>query len=268
MVQVEYTKEKGLVQKSGSASFTIPSDVVITRPVNQTVKGNSLSVVDFGVLVHASAGQVANTVDLNGKYLQFLSESGNFYAWFNVGGTGSDPNLSGTGIQVDVAAGDVNQAGEIATQVASHLMAVPAFAAEFHAAASGNTLEVCSKRMGLLGGTASSGNMASFKDRSDATFNVTTTITRGEGNYLINGLGVSIVEDASDKANGGSFVVLDDLKTNDNFGIRKIILSKHPADVTVKNKAEGVTALGTFDAAGDSLHAMWNGTSWQTIHNI
>ena len=267
MVQVSYTKEKGLQQKSGSASFTIPSDVVITRPINQTVKGNTVSILDFGALVHAGAGVVANTVDLNGKYIQFSSKAGSFYAWFNVDAGGTDPNLSGTAIEVDVAAGDVNQAGEIATQIASHVMAVAAFAAEFHAAANGNTLEVCSKRMGV-GGTASSGNMSSFQDRSGATFNVSTAITHGEGNYLISGIGLTSVEDANAKANGGSFVVLDDLKANDNFGIRKIILSKHPADVTVKNKAEGATALGTFNAAGDSLHAVWNGTSWQTIHNV
>ena len=268
MVQVAYTKEKGIVQKSGSASFTIPTDVVITRPINQTIKGNTLSVIDFGLLTHADAGAVANTVDLNGKYIQFTSIKSAFYAWFDVGGAGSDPNLTGTGIQVDVVAGDVNAAGDIATEVASHLMAIPAFAAEFHAAASGNTLEVCSKRMGAQGGTASSGNMTFFEDRSGATFNVTTTITKGEGSYLVNGLGVTSVEDANSKANNGSFVALDDLKTDDNFGIRKIILSKHPANVTIKNKAEGATPLGTFNAAGDSLHAIWNGTSWQTIHNI
>lgn len=267
MVQVSYTKEKGLQQKSGSASFTIPSDIVITRPVNQTVKGNSLTVVDFGLLVHAAAGDVANTVDLNGKYIQFSSKAGSFYAWFNVGGAGADPNLGGTGIVVDVVAGDVDAAGEIATQVASHIMAVATFAAEFHAAASGNTLEVCSKRMGV-GGTASSGNMSSFTDKSGATFTVTTAVTHGEGSYLINSLGLSVVEDANVKADGGSFVVLDNLKADDNFGVRKIILSKHPANAKVKNKAEEATALGTFNAAGDSLHAMWNGTSWQTIHNV
>ena len=266
MVQVSYTKEKGLQQKSGSASFTIPSDIVITRPVNQTVKGNTVSILDFGDLVHANAGVAANTVDLNGKYIQFSSKAGSFYAWFNVAAGGTDPNLSGTGIEVDVLATDVDQAGEIAAQIASHVMTLPAFAAEFHAAASGNTLEVCSKRMGV-GGTASSGNMSSFEDRSGAPFNVSTAVTHGEGNYLINGLGLSKVEDASNKANNLSFVVLDDLKVNDNFGVRKIILSKHPHHVTIKNKAENAT-LGTFDAAGDSLHVIWNGTSWQTIHNV
>lgn len=268
MVQVAYTKEKGIVQKSGSASFTIPTDVVITRPINQTVNGNTISVVDFGDLIHADAGAVANTVDLNGKYIQFSSKGGKFYAWFNIDAGGADPNLEGTPIEVDDVKANVDAIGNIATVLQAKLDANAAFKAEFNVTVQNvKTIEVCSKRMGKAG-TAHSGNMSSFADRSGATFSVTTTITHGTGNYLIGGTGVSVVEDASSKADNGSFVVLDDLKTNDNFGVRKIILSKHPANVTIKNKAEGPTPLGVFNAAGDSLHAVWNGTSWQTIHNV
>jgi hypothetical protein len=267
MVKVNYTKEQGLKQESGSASFEIPNDIVISHSINQTVKGNTASVIDFGVLVHGTA-QLVNSVDLNGKYITFSSANGSlFYAWFNIDAGATDPQLGGTGIEVNGAAGNVDQVTEIASLLSLKLMANVQFAKEFHSTPNASTVTICAKRMGRSGSIVSLNDLASFEDNSGATFTVGLTTTHGEGSYLVNGLGLSLVGEASSSAGGAAFVVLKDLKQDANYGVRKIILSDHPEDVTIYGVDE-ITQIGSFDAEGDAVQAIWNGKIWKTIFNV
>lgn len=271
MVQIVYSKEKGLKQQSGEASFVIPEDVVLTHPLSQTVSGNTIATLDFGQLVHAAAPAQANQVNLNSKYFRVKSaNSKEFYVWFNVAAAGVDPQLEDlTGVQVDVAnADDIDAAGDIATQLVAKLNNNGDFSEEFFATKTDNTVEICALRMGDSGRIISDISLLTgLSDGADNVVSVDVSYVEGVGSYIVSSVGLSLVKDASAKANGNSFVVVDNLTQESHFGVRKIILSGHPNDVEIKNLSEQGASLGTFDAEGDTLHLVWNGSEWRQLHN-
>lgn len=110
--------------------------LVVGEKIN--VAGNaSYDVTDGEVLSVTSIPQVTSIIcvadvagSLAGKY--FLIPAGdsgvNYYVWFKVSGSGSDPALSGkTGVEVDISTND--SAGTVATAVATALDALAAFVA-------------------------------------------------------------------------------------------------------------------------------------------
>ena len=116
MVQVSYTKDKGIKQQAGSASFTIPSDVTIGHPINQTTKGNTVATINFAGIKHkANPGNAADEINLDGKFISFRTATGDkFYVYFDPGNAGAvDPAPGGTGIKVSAADADLAAAADI-----------------------------------------------------------------------------------------------------------------------------------------------------------
>lgn len=265
MVNVIYSKEVGIKQQSGDASFTIPVDIPVVHPINQTVLGNSVASLNFGVLVHGTGNQLANNIDLNGKYIQFRSASGDFYAWFNIDGGSTDPQLSGQPIQINGAVADVNQANEIVALLLTKLQLNAGFMAEFHvSAANPAILDVCAKRMGNVGSIVSDvSSLQGIEDNSGVEVSVGLSQVSGTGSHMLEGIGLSKAGDSDTKAGGGAFVIVKDLQQDANYGVRKIILSSHPEDVEIRSESGDV--LGTFDAAGETLHLVWNGSTWKSL---
>lgn len=270
MVQVIYSKESGLKQQSGTALFEIPDDVGIYHPLSQTVTGNSVATLDFDTLVHAAVPAQEDQINLNGKYLQFkTAKSDLFYAWFNINGGSQDPQLDGTGIEINVANdADIDAPGDIATQLSTILNNNVDFNAEFFATKVDNTVKICALRMGNSGDIVSDiSTLSLIQDGVGNTVSVGLDYSHGEGSYIVTSTGVSKVGSANILANQLSFVVLQDLTKDMHHGVRKIILSDHPEDVEIKKSSEQGDPLGTFDAVGDTLHVLWNGTSWKTLYN-
>lgn len=278
MVQVEYTKEKGLVQKSGSASFTIPSDITIGHPVNQTVTGNTIATVNFaGILHRANPADAADQINLSGKHMSFHTAAGDqFYVYFDPGNAGADdPAPGGTGIEVIAADGALETPEKIVNELVAALNANNDWNTEFLAIAQGESIKIVSLRMGEAGGIVSLGTLSNMvagdgTTSYDPVSPVLATV-QGAGSHIINGLGFSKVEDAEQSVGAGganeSFVVVKNLEANKNHGTQKIIASKLPHDVEVYNEAKTGVALGTLAAGSPILHLVWNGTEWKNIGN-
>ena len=271
MVQVSYTKEKGIKQQSGSASFTIPDDITIGHPINQVVSGNTVATIDFTGIKHKDAPAAADELSLDGKYIQFSPAKGDhFYVWFDPGNDNgsTDPNLSGTGIEVTAAAGALDTAAKIVDELVAALNGNVAWAAEFHATDAGNSIEICAKRMGASGSIVDASTLQNVTAGDGTTKLSAEVVTvQGEGSYVVSGVGLSEIKSASSKADGGAFVVLKDLESNKNHGVQKIILSGHPHDVDIKRQSNEAQSVGSFDAADEILHAVWNGSIWKSIYN-
>jgi hypothetical protein len=271
MVQVIYTKEQGLKQQGGSALISLPDDVVITRPISQTVVGNTKATLSFGNLVHNPAGAGANDIDIQSKYVQFKTAAGkDFYLWFNIDGAGTDPfaeDASKTAISIAVNAADVDVANEISTEIITALQGNVPFTVEFRTQANGNNVDIISRRMGNAGNIVS--DLSQFQNITagdDSLVSATLAYAHGTGSHILSGNGVVKVEDATiTDANGASFVVVKDLVENSNFGVRKIILSKLPEAVQVKS-ADAATEIVDLDTAGDAAQLIWNGTAWKAIY--
>ena len=275
MVQVEYTKEKGLVQKAGSASITIPADVVITRPISQTVQGNTVLTLDFAALHHTQGGQAADEIDINNRYIIFKTPAATpatFYVWFNIAGGGTDPfagDNTKTAIPIAANAGQVDSAAKIATLVANALSGVPAFDDEFLAVDNGTEVVITARRMGITGGfisdlsqftnvTATDGSTVVSATQSYETANVS-------GSHVLSGLGVVKVKAAIIAGGKESFVVVKDLPENTNFGARLIVLSELPQPVKVRSE-DLTVLLADLDTVGDAAQLIWNGTAWKTLY--
>ena len=276
MVQVEYTKEKGLVQKAGSASITIPDDIVITRPISQTVEGNTVLTLDFAALKHTQGGQAADEIDINNRYIIFKTPAATpatFYVWFNIDGGGTDPFVGDntkTAIPIAANAGQVDAAAKIATLVANALAAVVAFDDELDAVVANNTeVVITARRMGITGGFISDLSQFTNVTATDGSTVVSATqvynTAAASGSHVLSGLGVVKVKDASIADGKKSFVVVKDLPENTNFGARLIVLSELPEPVKVRSE-DLTVLLADLDTAGDAAQLIWNGTAWKTLY--
>jgi hypothetical protein len=275
MVQVIYTKEQGLKQQSGSALISLPDDVVITRPISQTVQGNTVLTLDFAALHHTQGGQAADEIDINDRYIIFKTPAATpatFYVWFNIAGGGADPfagDNTKTAIPIAANAADVDSAAEIATLVANALTAVVAFDDELKAEADGSEVVITARRMGITGGFISDLSQFTNVTATDNSTVVSATQSYNtanvSGSHVLSELGVvkvkaAIIDDAKD-----SFVVVKDLPENTNFGARLIVLSELPSPVKIKS-SDLTVLLADLDAAGDAAQLIWNGTAWKTLY--
>lgn len=268
MVQVEYTKEKGLVQKSGSASFTIPNDITIGHPINQVVEANTVASIDFTGVVHKETP--ANTqINLAGKFMGFHSAAGtSFYLYFDPAAAGiADPTPGGAGIVVNAAHADLDSPAELVTQIETALNGNAAFAKEFRAIDNANVLEIVSLRMGEAGSIVSLNTLQDMVAADESLVSPALTITQGTGSHVINGLGFSEVKSAHAAEAALSFVVVKNLKENSNHGVQKIITALLPHEVEVYNETRTGAPLGTLATGSDILHLVWNGTAWKNIYN-
>ena len=130
MVQINYTKESGIKQQSGSAGFTIPSDITIGHPFTDSPTGNTVSTLDLTGIKHSDTPAGADEISLDGKYITFRSANGDsFYVWFNPGDDAgsTDPLLSGIAIPVIAAPADLNTDAKIIDQIVLALNASAAF---------------------------------------------------------------------------------------------------------------------------------------------
>ena len=110
------------------------------------------------------------------------------------------------------------------------------FSQEFFATKTNNTVEICSLRMGDSGKIISDISLLTgLTDGADNLVSVDVSYVEGVGSYIVSSTGLSLVKDASAKADGNSFVVVDDLASESHYGVRKVILSGHPNDVEIKN---------------------------------
>ena len=269
MVQINYTKESGIKQQSGSAGFTIPSDITIGHPFTDSPTGNTVSTLDLTGIKHSDTPAGADEISLDGKYITFRSANGDsFYVWFNPGDDAgsTDPLLSGIAIPVIAAPADLNTDAKIIDQIVLALNASAAFTKEFHLTPSGATLKICAKRMGDSGKIVDISTLEGVTAGDGSTVSASLTTTSGSGSYLISEKGLSHVKSASADAGGGALVVLKNLKQSQSHGAQKIVLSTHPQDATVKNYDEDVDFV-TFDAVGDALHLIWNGTAWKSVYS-
>lgn len=276
MVQVIYTKEQGLKQQAGDALISLPEDVVITRPISQTVTGNTVLTLDFGVIHHDQGGAEADEIDFQNKYIVFktpAAEPETFYAWFNVGGVGVDPFAgvqgAGTEIEVAAAAADLDTPAKVATALANALLANAGFDDELKAVANNATVEIISRRMGVTSGFIS--DLSQFTNVTatdgEAVLSVTQSYdnSQAEGSHILSGLGVVKVKDAIINDAKDSFVVVKDLPANTNYGVRLVVLSELPQPVNIRTQDLQVT-LAQLDTAGDATQLVWNGTAWKAIY--
>ena len=81
---------------------------------------------------------------LNGTYWNLSSPTADYYVWYNVGGTGTDPALAGrTGIEVNITS------GATADQVAAATQATIQALADFDASAAGAVLTITNATSGV-----------------------------------------------------------------------------------------------------------------------
>lgn len=277
MVQVIYTKEQGLKQQAGDALISLPEDVVITRPISQTVTGNTVLTLDFGTIHHDQGGGAqADEIDFQNKYIVFktpAAEPATFYAWFNID-AGVDPFAgvqgAGTGIEVTaVNAAALDAPAKVATALANALSANGDFDDELKAVANNATVEITSRRMGVTSGFIS--DLSQFTNVTATDDETVLSVTQSydnslaEGSHILSGLGVvkvkgALIDDAKD-----SFVVVKDLPANTNYGVRLIVLSELPQPVNIRTQDLQVT-LAQLDTAGDATQLIWNGTAWKAIY--
>lgn len=270
MVQVVYTKEQGLKQQGGAASFEIPSDITIGHPINQTVTGNTIATVDFtGILHKAVPGNAVNEISLDGKFMSFRTAEGSqFYVYFDPNNDGAaDPAPGGTGIEITATDAELDTPAKIVDELVSSLNADANWNQEFLAIDAGNTINIVSLRMGASGSIVGLGTLSNMiaGDGTTLVSPVLATV-QGEGSHIIGGLGFSQVKDAEAGVAHESFVVVNNLQTGKNHGVQKIIISKLPEDVEVFNSDKSAL-LGTLAAGSESLHLVWNGSAWKNIHN-
>jgi len=276
MVQVIYTKEQGLKQQSGDALISLPEDVVITRPISQTVTGNTVSVLDFGAIHHDQGGAEVDEIDFQSKYIIFktpASEPATFYVWFNVDAAGADPFAgvqgAGTSIEIAVAAADLDSPEDVASQIATALANTPTFDNELKAENDGTTVKITARRMGVTKGCIT--DVSQFTNVTATDGETIVSVSRSvdnsvaEGSHVLSGLGVVKVKDALINDAKDSFVVVKDLPADTNYGVRLVVLSELPQPVNVLTQDLQVT-LAQLDTAGDATQLVWNGTAWKSIY--
>jgi hypothetical protein len=270
MVQVVYTKEQGLKQQGGAASFEIPNNITIGHPINQTVTGNTVATVNFAGILHKQApGDAANEINLDGKFMSFRTAEGSqFYVYFDPDDDGAaDPAPGGTGIEITSPDASLDSAAKIVDELVIALNANAVWNKEFLAIDAGDAIDIVSLRMGASGSIVGLGTLSNML-AGDGTTLVSPTLAtvQGEGSHIIDGLGFSQVRDAVAGGAHESFVVINNLQTGKNHGVQKIIVSKLPENVEVYNSDKSAL-LGTLAVGSESLHLVWNGSSWKNIHN-
>jgi flagellin-like hook-associated protein FlgL len=104
---------------SDAIATSVGSAVTITN----SAAGNVTNIADGNVGGAFSVGVTTSGVNSPiavGDYFNFDTPSGNYYAWFRINGTGTDPLIGGrTGVAIDVNWGD--SANTVATAIASAL---------------------------------------------------------------------------------------------------------------------------------------------------
>lgn len=104
---------------SDAAASAVGTDVTITNSVSGNV--TDISDVNIGAPFSVSVStQGTNSPIAAGDYFTFDTPSGNYYAWFRIAGTGTDPSVGGrTGVAIDVNWGD--SANSVAAAIAGAL---------------------------------------------------------------------------------------------------------------------------------------------------
>jgi|13_taG_2_1085334.scaffolds.fasta_scaffold00865_19 hypothetical protein len=271
MVQVNYTKEKGLQQKSGSGSFSIESGIPLAGHVKDTISANTVALIDFSGIKQADGAAGALEFDLDSKVIHLASVGGTkFYIYFTVTDTGNtgDPVIAGkTGVQFSKAKADINSEAKLVDALVTLINDTGALNAEFEAVNDGNDhLKITALRMGNSGTIVT--DISDFvglvdTNNGDAVVNSTVTFTHGEGSHLLSTGGIAQASGALATA-GDSFVVIPNLTENAHYGARKIVHRPANGQTFILKNSAGAT-LHTFDAAGEVAHLVWNGTSWQLL---
>jgi len=90
---------------------------------------------------------------LNNKFIEFSSKSTDYYAWFNVGGLGVDPQISGkTGLEISLSLNDTNSA------VATALDTIIGAVADFTTSTAVNVLTITNAVTGTIETKPTNGN--------------------------------------------------------------------------------------------------------------
>lgn len=273
MVQVSYTKDQGLKQQSGSASFSIESGIPVSSHIKDVVTSNTVATIDFAGIKHSNAPANALEFDLDSKVIYLNSNGGdNFYIWISVsdGTNAADPQIAGrTGVELDVVAADINTVTKLVNELANLINTNGDLSAEFEAANVNDDLVIRSLRMGRSSSIVT--NISDFVGLIDANNNnaeVSATVSEvpGVGSHILSIGGISNVSNAIPVGND-SFVILPSLTSGDHYGARKIVI--RPAngnDFILKDKDLGT--LHTFDAEGDVAHLVWNGSAWKKLYSV
>ena len=285
MVQISYTKDQGLKQQSGSASFSIESGIPLSGHVASTTKANTFSVLDLDDAKHDVAPAGDNEIDFSNKYILLANHKGEkFYLWFSIGGAGVDPAIAGaTSIAIIENAGqldtvvkvqdaivarinhannvngvDYSQVGNRDTEVA---------AANFVAAEDGANVKITMRAMGADASAVitSVSQFENLTDGNNGELSMSVSSTPGEGSYLLPAGGISNVSGAL--LNSTSFVVLKSLTSDDHYGARKIVI--RPANgQDFKLNDESGNELHDFGDVNDIAHLVWNGSAWKTLYSV
>jgi hypothetical protein len=273
MVQVSYTKDQGLKQQSGSASFSIESGIPVSSHIKDVVTSNTVATIDFAGIKHAETPSGALEFNLDSKVIYLNSNGGdNFYIWISVSdeGDAADPQITGrTGVELNVVAAAINSESGLVSSLANLINTDPGLSAEFEAANANDNLVIRSLRMGRSSSIVP--NISDFVGLIDANNNnaeVSATVGEvpGVGSHILSTGGISNVSNAIPTGND-SFVILPNLTSGDHYGARKIVI--RPAngnDFILKDK--DLSTLHTFDAEGDVAHLVWNGSVWKRLYFV
>ena len=283
MVQVNYTKEKGLQQKSGSGSFTIESGIPLAGHIKDTVKSNTVSTLNLNGVKHSDNPTQANEVNIANKYIRLRDHTGqSYYLWFSIADGGVDPEVSGsTRVKIANTAAQLNTAAKIQDVLVARINSANAggvnysqeanqdgvdLSTLFFAEEDGANVKVTLKAMGG-NSSASIVDISQFVNLTDGDggdkISMSVSSTPGTGSYLLSSGGISNVSNAT-LTNGSSFVELKNLTANDHHGARKIVHRPANGQTFILKNSAGAT-LHTFDAAGEVAHLVWNGTAWKLL---
>ena len=284
MVQVIYTKDQGLKQQSGSASFSIESGIPLSGHVASTTKKNTFSILDLDDAKHAAAPAGDNEIDFSNKYILLANHKGEkFYLWFSIGGAGVDPAITGaTSIAIIEAAGQLDTLAKVQDAIVARInhanngngvdYSDPAnrdtevAAANFVAAEDGANVKVTMRAMGADASAVitSVSQFENLTDGNDGALSMTVSSTPGEGSYLLPAGGISNVSNA---LLGTSFVVLKDLTSDDHYGARKIVVRPANGEDFKLNDESG-NEIHDFGDENDIAHLVWNGSAWKTLYSV
>ena len=285
MVQVIYTKDQGLKQQSGSASFSIESGIPLSGHVASTTKKNTFSVLDLDDAKHAAAPGADNEIDFSNKYILLANHKGErFYLWFNIGGAGVDPAISGaTSIAIIEAANELDTSAKVQDAIVARInhsnngngidysdannRDTEVAEANFLAEEDGANIKITMRAMGA-DASAVITSVAQFEnltDGNDGALSMTVSSTPGEGSYLLPVGGISNVSNSL--LDGPSFVILKSLTSDDHYGARKIVI--RPANGgDFKLNDESGNLLHDFGDVNDIAHLVWNGSAWKTLYSV
>lgn len=285
MVQVIYTKDQGLKQQSGSASFSIESGIPISGHVASTTKKNTFSVLDLDDAKHKAVPAADNEIDFSNKYILLANHKGEkFYLWFSIGGGGDAPDIAGaTSIAIIEAAGQLDTVEKVQDAIVARInhanngngvdysqqgnRDTEVAAANFVAAEDGANVKITMRAMGADASAVitSVSQFENLTDGNDGALSMTVSSTPGEGSYLLPTGGISNVSGAL--LNGTSFVVLKDLTSDDHYGARKIVIRPANGQDFKLNDASG-GLIHDFESENDIAHLVWNGSAWKKLYSV